>query len=64
MAEFTFQCAYITDDHSSATGPVEPAYNTGAAPLFRGSYVVLSSTSPSSLQQLQQAGDTLGRIGG
>ena len=61
MAEFTFQCAYITDDHSSATGPVEPAYNTGAAPLFRGSYVVLSSTSPSSLSN-STSGDTLGRI--
>ena len=60
MAEFTFQCAYITDDHSAATGPVEPAYNTGAAPLFRGSYVVLSSTSPSSLTNAT-AGDTLGR---
>jgi hypothetical protein len=60
MAEFTFQCAYITDDHSSATGPVEPAYNTGAAPLFRGSYVVLSSTSPSSLTNAT-AGDKLGR---
>ena len=60
MAEFTFQCAYITDDHSAATGPVEPAYNTGAAPLFRGSYVVLSSTSPSGLTNAT-AGDTLGR---
>ena len=60
MAEFTFQCAYITDDHSSATGPVEPAYNTGAAPLFRGSYVVLSSTSPSSLTNAT-VGDKLGR---
>ena len=60
MAEFTFQCAYITDDHSAATGPVEPAYNTGAAPLFRGSYVVLSSTSPSSLTNAT-AGDTLAR---
>jgi len=61
MAEFTFQCAYITDDHGNASGPVEPSYNTGAAPLFRGSYVVLSSTSPSSLVNAT-AGDKLGRI--
>ena len=61
MAEFTFQCAYITDDHGNATGPIEPSYNTGAAPLFRGSYVVLSSTSPSSLVNAT-AGDKLGRI--
>ena len=61
MAEFTFQCAYITDDHSNASGPIEPSYNTGAAPLFRGSYVVLSSTSPSSLVNAT-AGDKLGRI--
>ena len=61
MAEFTFQCAYITDDHASAVGPVEPAYNTGAAPLFRGSYVVLSSASPSSLSN-STSGDALGRI--
>lgn len=61
MAEFTFQCAYITDDHGNASGPIEPSYNTGAAPLFRGSYVVLSSTSPSSLVNAT-AGDKLGRI--
>ena len=61
MAEFTFQCAYITDDHGNASGPFEPSYNTGAAPLFRGSYVVLSSTSPSSLVNAT-AGDKLGRI--
>lgn len=61
MGEFTYQAAFITDDHSSATGPVEPAYNTGAAPLFRGSYVVISSTSPSSLTNAT-ASDKLGRI--
>ena len=61
MAEFTFQCAYITDDHGNVSGPIEPSYNTGAAPLFRGSYVVLSSTSPSSLVNAT-AGDKLGRI--
>lgn len=61
MGEFTYQAAFITDDHSSATGPVEPAYNSGAAPLFRGSYVVISSTSPSSLTNAT-ASDKLGRI--
>ena len=25
MAEFTFQCAYITDDHGNASGPIEPS---------------------------------------
>ncbi len=61
MAEFTYQAAYITDDHASATGPVEPAYNSGAAPLFRGAYVVVSSTAPSSLTNATSA-DALGRI--
>ena len=60
MAEFTFQAAYITDDHASATGPVEPSYNTGAAPLFRGAYVVVSSSAPSSLTNAT-SGDKLGR---
>ena len=61
MGEFTYQAAYITDDHDNATGPVEPAYNTGAAPLFRGSYAVISSTSPSSLTNATES-DKLGRI--
>ena len=61
MAEFTYQAAYITDDHASAAGPTEPSYNTGAAPLFRGSYVVLSSASPSSLTNASSP-DALGRI--
>ena len=60
MAEFTFQAAYITGDHSSASGPVEPSYNTGAAPLFRGAYVVVSSSAPSSLTNAT-SGDKLGR---
>ena len=60
MGEFTFQAAYITDDHSSATGPVEPTYNSGSAPLFRGAYVVVSSTAPSSLTNAT-SGDKLGR---
>ena len=61
MAEFTYQAAYITDDHASATGPVEPSYNIGAAPLFRGAYVVVSDASPSSLTNATSA-DSLGRI--
>ena len=60
MGEFTFQSAFITDDHVSATGPVEPEYNSGAAPLFRGAYVVVSSTAPSSLTNAS-VGDKLGR---
>ena len=64
MAEFTFQAAYITDDHSAqpaAGGPVEPVYNSGAAPLFRGAYVVVSDAAPSSLTNATSA-DALGRI--
>ena len=61
MAEFTFQAAYITDNHSAASGPVEPAYNSGAAPLFRGAYVVVSDAAPSSLTNASAA-DALGRI--
>ena len=61
MAEFTFQAAYITDNHSAASGPVEPAYNSGAAPLFRGAYVVVSDAAPSSLTNATSA-DALGRI--
>ena len=61
MAELTYQCAYITDDHASAVAPVEPSYNTGAAPLFRGAYVVVSDDSPSSLSNATVA-DELGRI--
>ena len=61
MAELTYQAAYITDDHSNASGPVEPSYNTGAAPLFRGAYVVVSDDSPSSLTNATSP-DALGRI--
>ncbi len=60
MAEFTYQAAIIQDDHSNASGPIEPVYNSGAAQLFRGAYVVASSTSPTSLSNAA-AGDTLGR---
>jgi hypothetical protein len=60
MAEFTFQAALIQDDHGSAVGPIEPSYNTGAPAFFRGSYVVVSSTSPTSLTNAT-TGDTLAR---
>jgi len=60
MADFTYQAALIQDDHSSAAGPVEPTYNAGAPPFFRNSYVVISSTSPSSLTNATTA-DTLAR---
>ena len=61
MAEFTFQSAFITDDHGSASGPVEPSYNDGAAPFFRGAYTVISNGSPASLTN-GTAGETQGRI--
>ena len=61
MGEFTFQSACIQDDHGNASGPVEPSYNTGAPPFFRGSYVVVSSTSPTSLTNASGTGDKLAR---
>lgn len=61
MAEFTFNSAFITDDHSNAAGPVEPSYNDGAAPFFRGAYTVISDDSPASLTNAT-IGETLGRI--
>tara|TARA_Y100001973_G_scaffold106741_1_gene187034 strand:- start:10700 stop:11992 length:1293 start_codon:yes stop_codon:yes gene_type:complete len=60
MAEFTYQAAVIQDDHGNAVGPIEPVYNTGAAQLFRGAYVVASTTSPTSLTNAT-TGDTLAR---
>lgn len=60
MGEFTFQSALIQDDHGSAVGPIEPSYNTGAPAFFRGSYVVISATSPTSLTNAT-TGDTLAR---
>ena len=50
----------IQDDHGNAVAPVEPSYNAGSPPFFRGSYVVVSSTSPTSLTNAT-AGDKLGR---
>ncbi|QDP59408.1 MAG: hypothetical protein Unbinned2299contig1001_25 [Prokaryotic dsDNA virus sp.] len=61
MGEFTYQAALIQDDHSSASGPVEPAYNDGAPPFFRGSYVVISNGSPASLSD-GTVGETQGRV--
>ena len=60
MADLTYQAAIIQDDHASASGPVEPVYNSGAPCFFRGSYVVVSSTSPTSLTDAS-TGDTLAR---
>ena len=60
MADLVYQSALIQDDHSSAVGPIEPVYNSGAAQLFRGAYVVASSTSPTSLTNAT-TGDTLAR---
>jgi hypothetical protein len=61
MGEFTYQSALIQDDHSNASGPIEPVYNAGSPPFFRGSYVVISDGSPASLAN-GTAGETQGRI--
>jgi len=60
MGTFTYQSACIQDDHGNAVGPIEPVYNTGAPPFFRNSYVVVSSTSPTSLTNAS-SGDALAR---
>ena len=61
MADLTYQSACIQDNHSSAVAPVEPTYNAGSPPFFRGSYVVVSSTSPTSLTNASSTGDKLAR---
>ena len=61
MADMTFQSACIQDDHGNAAGPVEPSYNGGSPPFFRGSYVVVSTTSPTSLTNASGTGDKLAR---
>jgi hypothetical protein len=61
MGEFTYQAALIQDDHASAVGPIEPTYNAGSPPFFRGSYVVVSDGSPASLSN-GTVGETQGRI--
>ena len=60
MGSFTYQAACIQDDHASAVGPIEPTYNTGAPPFFRNSYVLVSTTSPTSLTNAT-SGDALAR---
>jgi hypothetical protein len=60
MADLTYQSACIQDDHGNAVAPVEPSYNAGSPPFFRGSYVVVSSDSPTSLTNAT-AGDKLAR---
>lgn len=63
MADITFQSAHITDDHASAAGPVEPTYENGAAPHFRGSYVTLGSVAATSLTDVAgTTGDAAGRL--
>ena len=61
MADLTYQSACIQDDHGNAVAPVEPTYNAGSPPFFRGSYVVVSSTSPTSLTNASGTGDKLAR---
>jgi hypothetical protein len=61
MADMTFQSACIQDDHASAVSPVEPSYNAGSPPFFRGSYVVVSTGSPTSLTNASSTGDELAR---
>jgi hypothetical protein len=60
MGEFTYQSALIQDDHGNAVGPIEPTYNSGSPPFFRGAYAVLSSTAPTSLSAVT-TGDMLAR---
>ena len=61
MADLTYQCAFITDSHGSATSPVEPVYNSGDPAFFRGAYAVVSNGSPASLAN-GTVGETQGRI--
>jgi hypothetical protein len=60
MADLVYQAACIQDDHDNAGGPIEPVYNSGAPALFRGAYVVVSSTAPTSRTDAT-TGDTLAR---
>lgn len=62
MADLTYQCAYITDNHPLvASTPIEPVYNSGAPALFRGAYAVVSNGSPAS-ESNGTVGETQGRI--
>ena len=60
MADLVYQAACIQDDHASFSGPIEPVYNSGAPALFRGAYVVVSTTAPTSRTDAT-TGDTLAR---
>ena len=63
MADIVYQAAHITDDHASATGPIEPIYPDGAAPHFRGSYVVVGGSAATSLTDVAgTTGDTSARL--
>ena len=61
MGTFTFQAAHIFDSHGSNT-PIEPVHQSGAPCHFRGSYVVISSSAPTSGTTVSgTTGDELGR---
>jgi len=61
MGEFTYQAAFITDNHGAASTPIEPVFNTGAPALFRGAYTVISNGSPASSSN-GTVGETQGRV--
>ena len=62
MGDIVFQAAHITDD-STTTGPIEPIYEDGAAPHFRGSYVTLGATGATSLTDIAgTTGETDARL--
>jgi hypothetical protein len=61
MGTFTFQAAHIFDSHGS-NSPIEPVHQSGAPCHFRGSYVVISSSAPTSGTTVSgTTGDELGR---
>ena len=63
MGDIVLQAAHITDDHGNASGPIEPVYPDGAAPHFRGSYVVVGASASTSLTDIAgTTGDTYGRL--
>lgn len=43
IGDFTYNCAYIHDDHANGQFPTEPDTLSGASQHFRGSYAVISS---------------------
>jgi hypothetical protein len=63
MGEFTFQAALIQDDHSNATGPVEPVVLSGATQHFRNAYAVVSdAVTYSRTNVVGTTGEELSRI--